>query len=215
MPIATNARTQPKKRFFRRKVNPAKTVKEWELTKLRKQMKRLIPKPELKYKDTTASGTTITTTGTIVRLDNISDDASDTGRIGDKITARSIQMRLAITPNATAGSNFLRVILFLDKQPNGSTATTSLLLEAPTNYNSPLYLAYGKRFKVLFDRTYTVDTDATGSQVDKLFRKLRYVAEFNDSGNVSTNQLNVLFLSDQATNGPSISYYFRLRWIDP
>lgn len=216
MPIATAARSAPRRKRFFKKKNPAKVVKEWELTKLRNQMKRMIPKPEWKYTDVAQAATTITTTATITNLTAVSQGDGDQLRTGDKVTWKNFFIRYAITPNATAGMNYLRTIIFLDRQNNTTPPTATEVLEVATNYMSPINKDWGKRFKVLFDRTYTVDTDATGSQVDKIFRKIRFVTEYDGSATTpNTNGIYILQISDQATNGPSTQFYYRGRFIDP
>lgn len=217
MPQATAARSAPRRRRIFRKKNPAKTVKEWELTRLRKQVKRMMPKPEWKYADIITTGTTITTTATITNLIPLAQGSSDDDRQGDKVTWRSLFHRMSVTPNATAGVNFLRVMIIQDKQNNGTAPTAAQIFQTSTNYLSPLNDDFGKRFKVLFDRTYTVDTDANGAQVDKIYRKLRIVTEYAGAGSVvpNTNGIYLVQLSDQATNGPTTSTYTRLRYIDP
>lgn len=216
MPQATAAKTQPRRRRFIRRKNPAKTVKEWELTRLRKQVKRMMPKPEWKTEDKIATAT-ITTTATVSSLFDPAQGDGESEFIGDSVRARSLLIRMSITPNATAGVNFLRVIIFRDKQCNGVAPTATQLLDSASNYDSPLNTDFGKRFKVMFDRIYTVDTDANGAQVDKIYRKLMFTIDGLDTAGTNppnTNGMFILAISDQATNGPSFRYNSRVRYTD-
>lgn len=173
----------------------------------------MMPKPEWKFADVTASGTTITTAATLVNLTPISQGDTDTNRNGDIVTFKSLFIRLSMTPNATAGMNFLRMIVVQDKASLSAAPNIGAILEASTNYLSPISNDSGKRIKVILDRTYTVDADGNGSQVDKLYRKLNIRAEFDDAATIpQINSLYLVLISDQVTNGPSVSYYSRVRF---
>lgn len=214
MPQSTFSKSQPRK-IKPKKVNPDKPVKGWELNRLKKQVKGMIPKTESKYKDVSQAATTITTTATVTNLAPMSSNSTATTAVGTQFQVKSWLWRASITPNATAGVNYLRVILVRDKQSNLAAPAIADVLESSTNYMSPLKDAYSDRFKVLFDKMYTVDTDANGSQVDKIYRKLNFKISFESASNLPyTNGLYLLQLSDQATNGPSVAWYSRVRYID-
>lgn len=176
----------------------------------------MMPKPEWKYIDTAVFGT-ITTTATVFPLTAISQGDTDTSRTGDKVTLKSFLMRLNITPNATAGINFLRILALIDKQNNAVAPTAAQILQNSTTTYSPLNDDWGKRFKVFYDRTFTVDTDATGGQVEKTYRKLRNVViEYPGTGTVpNTNGVYILMLADQPTDGPAVIGTVRIRYTDP
>lgn len=217
MPTATPARSINRRRNFRRRrPNPAKKVQEWELTRLRKQVKRMMPKLERKVDDSPSTPLVVTTTASITNILSPAQGTGDDDRIGDRVNAKSLFIRLSITPNATAGMNFLRFIVLRDKQGNGAAPSAANVLSASTDYQSPINEDYGQRFKVLFDRTYTVDNDANGAQVDKIYRKLNFRTVWPDEGSTwpNTNSLLVFMISDQATNGPTVQYYARVRFTD-
>jgi len=213
MPTSTFSKTGGKrKRLRRRGVKPTAQVKGYQLNRVMRTVKRLIPKPEWKNSDVTQSSTIITSTATIVDLFSLSQGTGEGDIIGDKCRLKSWLYRVSITPNTTAGLNYLRLILVLDHQANGATPSAADILQAPTDYTSPLNDDNGQRFKVLFDKTYTVDTDANGAQVDKVYRRLRALVEM--SGSAITNGLFLLQLSDQAMNGPAVTWYSRVRYTD-
>lgn len=213
MPQSTLAKSQPRKKRFAKRKNPAKTVKEWELQKVKKQLKRMIPKQEWKVKDATAAAAVVTTTATQVHLTNIVQGITENDRIGNRFRVRSWLLRLGIQPNVTAVQNFLRVIL-VKNDDGGSSVTMAELLEAATDYSSPLNDGFGQSFKVLFDKTYAVSTTGSGPQVDKIYRKLNIPVEWNADSAVTKNSLHLILLSDQATNGPTVKYYSRIRYTD-
>lgn len=217
MPIATQSRSLPRKKFFRKKKNPAKAVKEWELQKVQKSIKKLIPKPERKYNDQADNppGTIVTTTGSVTHLSPLLHGTTDTTRIGDRVTYRSLLFRMFVTPNSTAGINYLRAVIVRDKQANASAPTMAQVFQTASIVLSPLNDDFSERFKVLYDRLFTVDTDATGAQVEKIYRKFKFVTEYDDTAAIpNTNSVYLLLLSDQATNGPSVAFWSRLRYTD-
>lgn len=214
MPQSTSAKSKPRRRRVKRK-NPSKVVKEFELQSLRKQFKRMMPKSERKYKDVTQAATTVTTTASVTNMVPMAAGTSSTTAIGNQFQVKSWLWRASITPNATAGVNYLRVILVRDKQSSGAAPAIADILESSTNYMSPLADKYSDRFKILFDKLYTVDTDANGAQVDKIYRKFNFKVVYDSASNLAyTNGLYLIQISDQATNGPSVAWYSRVRYID-
>lgn len=216
MPTSTFAKSRSRKPRRKRGVKPTAQVKGYQLNKMQKQLKRLIPKPEIKDVDVARASTAITSTATITNIAPVTFiSASEGGAVGDQFRAKSIFVRLAIAPNATAGVNFLRVIIIKDRQPNGVAPTIGTIFEtgASTNYLSPINDTQTLRFKVIFDKTYTVDTDANGAQVDKIYRRLNYKVEGQNAVPVS-NGLFMVEISDQAVNGPAVQWYSRFKYID-
>lgn len=189
---------------------------------------------ELKLIDSGAAAITAVGTGagaSIVLLNGCTLGSDISNRIGRKIVMKSLLGRLSIYPVSTTNSpigDVLRVIVFLDHQCNatGPTATTDLLQTA--NYQSPLNLANRDRFKVLFDKFYTVAANSytagaltTGDPRPihkKLWKKMTEGTIFN-SGNAGTvaditsNSLHMLAIS--ANGQVRLEYNYRVRFIDP
>lgn len=184
--------------------------------KLAKQVKSMMPKPEWKIVDTVVGGGIILNTASVISLVPVSQGTTDLTRIGNKITVRSFLLRLSIVPNAVQGYNFLRAILVRDKQPNGVLLTIAQLLQTGAGgYQSAINDNNGTRFKVLFDRTYTVDVDANGAQVDKQFKKLKFVVNYPDTATTpTTNDLVFVLISDAGVNGPTVVGNVRVRYTD-
>lgn len=89
-------------------------------------------------------------------------------RIGRKVTIRNIYLRLifewinSATSNLLAGTlghETIRVLLFIDKQTNGSAVIGTDLLEAD-NFLSFRNMANTGRFRVLHDKQYVFNTTA-------------------------------------------------------
>lgn len=219
MPFSTYAKSKSRKRTYRRKGPVKRSNVNARVAGLEKSVRKLAIKEakmkETKFLDAAANGTTVTTTATVNGIFTLPVGTGDSQRVGNRVWMKSFFLRLAVTPNATAGLNFLRFIVFKDRQCNGSAPAASDLLTSSTNYLSPLLMDNNMRFKILFDRIYTVDSDATGAQVDKVYRKLKFPVEFQDTTSAAiSNGLFILMISDQATNGPTVSYQSRLKYTD-
>lgn len=201
------------------KKDPTKVVKQFELTAMKKQVKRLIPKPERKYFDLEQAATIITSTGVVTDLFSPAQGTTDINILGDTCMVKSELLRYSILPSTVAGVNFLRTILFRDSDKSGTgvgVGGAGGVLQT-ASYLAPLAddSASSKRFEILFDRTYTVDSDANGAQVDKIYRKInkKYTESFS-TGLKMFGMIYLLQISDQAVNGPTTAFYSRVRFTD-
>jgi hypothetical protein len=214
MPFATRSRQatrKPRKRKFR----ATKRATGRDLNALTARLKRMMPKPERKYFDTVVPPTAATTTGLVLSLDAVLAGTGETQRIGDQITVQSLLLRLAVS-TGTAGTGFLRVIMFRWK-PGGNTLSpiTSNLLQT-SSFLSPINVDYGEQIKVIMDKTYALATGSSQLQIDKFWRRKRYVANYSNSNPTSTNSnaTFIFFITDTATGAPTYSFYSRLRFTD-
>lgn len=164
-----------------------------------------------------ASSTTVSTSGSITPLNLIAQGDDKTERNGNSVKNSSFlcRMRAEMSPSAT--NTAVRIIFFWDQQANGATPTVGNVLQA-ANVMSSLNTNWGKRFRVVHDRTY--DLSATGQSMSshKFYTKLNTHTEYNDTTGViaavSTNTFNMLLISDEATNTPNVYYNTKLRFID-
>lgn len=202
-----------KKKFHSKRVAPNTNVKGYQLEKVKKSIKSMIPKPEKKFFDVSAAATVILSTGTVTSLFVPNPGTSVNAMIGDNCRVKSWFWRASILPNAVAGVNFLRILLVKDRQPNGVTPAVADILTT-VSYISPLLDFNAERFKVIFDRMYTMDNDANGSQVDKIYRRLNFKYTANVAAAPNTNGLYLVQLSNQAANGPTTEWYSRVRFTD-
>ncbi len=121
------------------------------------------PGTELKFHDVDLDDAVIDTAGTVTASVNlIAQGTTESERDGRACTIKRIGWRYKITvPEldavATPGApDTVRVIMFLDKQCNGATATVTGILEA-ANYQSFNNLANKSRFRTLYDRTHQIN----------------------------------------------------------
>lgn len=173
---------------------------------------------EKKYSDINAT-ITPSTTPNIILLNGLQIGDTSTTREGQTIKMWSVQWKIVGTINTAATTTNVRVIVFRDRQPNGAAPTAANLLQNGTGINSPLNISFGRRFLVYYDRQKTLSVNGTEGMKMWGFKRLKFHTQYNtgnvgDITDISTNSLYVLIMSDQATNTPSVAYYFRIRWID-
>lgn len=173
---------------------------------------------EKKYSDLNAT-IAPSTTPTLVLLNGLQLGDTSTTREGQTIKMFSVQLKLVGTINSAATTTNVRVIIFRDKQPNGAAPTAANILANSTGINSPLNITYGRRFLVYCDKQRTLSINGTEGMKMWIYKRLKFHTQYTtgnvgDITDISTNSLYALIMSDQATNTPSVAYYFRIRWID-
>ncbi len=121
---------------------------------------------EQKFIDHTLVSQTIASAGNIIEL--IPDIATGTGesnRIGRYIKVIKYGVRydlyLASHTDKTLTQDTIRLIYFIDSQTNGAVPTVVDVLEA-ANYQSFNNLANRSRFRIMKDKTYSLNTPAGG-----------------------------------------------------
>ncbi len=124
---------------------------------------------EWKFHDLDVNDAVVAVAGTIAQVSclTIKEGNGESDRIGRKLTVRSVQWRYKLTlPNLTGNlaslPDTVRVILYLDKQTNGATATAALILQTD-DYQSFYNMANQSRFRILCDKTHTLKAAASGA----------------------------------------------------
>ncbi len=188
---------------------------------------------EFKFFDVDVDDAAIAVAGTIAASTvlTIAEGNGESNRVGRKVTVRNIgwrfQVKLTAAAAGSAASDSVRVILYLDKQTNGSAATATMILESD-DYQSFNNLANKGRFRVLMDRTYdvnassgsgrgTTDTMSFGDVVvnDTFFKKCNIPIEYDNSasdgslGSMRSNNIGVLLLSKDGHCGFESKMRFR------
>lgn len=225
--------------------NPKKSFKKKSFKKQQpKGVNKFLPrdkqKVEKKSLDTSARNVACDNVGTIVPLNVIGQGTGLSGRIGNRINLKSVQMRCLITGNTSTVPFAVRVMLVYDRQPNGLLAvltqagtnggshgildTQSLSGTTVCNTTEPLFLPNRNRFTVLMDKVIDCQpqfsTDVVFKSVQK-YKKINTYAEYNGSA-ANMNTINVgalyfIYYSTQATGSslePIMNYSCRVRYTD-
>lgn len=133
------------------------------------QMRR----PEKKSVDVPATLANFTSAGTFTLLNGIIPGASVNQRVGRKISMKSISIRGMVywsQAGATPGNDYLRCILFYDRQPNGAAPSVADLLTDTDNAGgttstaiSDINISNADRFKVLRDWYWDIPMPSSGT----------------------------------------------------
>lgn len=172
---------------------------------------------ELKFHDLDIDDAAIAGNGTIVQISclTIPQGTTESDRIGRKVTVKMIHWKYNISTVSTATASApepitVRVIVYLDKQTNGATATVTGILETD-NYQAFNNLANTSRFRILMDRLHTIRptagagdgaaNDFTGTTINAEWHKtmnapIEYDNTFTDGriGTMRSNNIGVLLV---------------------
>lgn len=217
-------------------------------SKLRRR--RGLWKPERKYYDVIHYGRglgtglffgstfqyTTANTKTLVLLNGIAQGTTAIARIGEQVTWTSVFIRGCITTppgdiSLTSYSNCVKVVLFRDRQANGSTPAITDLLEIYAGVDPALCynaLTYRNRFKVIAEKKMIL---IGGTNANKYYYefvstkpfKTTYTGSGSAVTDVRTNSLWLACIDELAVSAvdPDTSHVFhssfnaRMRFIDP
>ncbi len=165
-------------------------------------------------------------------INHIPQGVTENTRVGRKCTITNIAWRYdMVLPKATDGNNGseqVRIIMYLDKQCNGATATVTGILES-ADYQSFNNLANKSRFRTLMDRTYNLNATAMGGYAtgplfntaetamsDSFYKKCSIPLEFDSTTGAITeirsNNIGLLLISKTAL--VALTSKIRIRFSD-
>ncbi len=217
----------------RKRRRAAAAVQQRAFKRLRKQSIRV---SELKFHDVDFNNASVSTGGDIEGTINIiAQGITESTRIGRKCTITNIGWRYDISlAELDAGaspspSNVVRIILYLDKQTNGASATVLNILQT-ADYQSFNNLSNKGRFTILMDKTHSLNylnlaSDGAGVVSSgnvlrsfKFFKKTNISIEYDDSAatgaltTIRTNNIGILSIS--RSGNVLIDSKIRLRFAD-
>lgn len=158
-------------------------------------------------------------------------------RIGAQVVNKWYNITFSMIAGNVLLSQRVRIIAFVDKQPNRSTPTVGgnpfdLLFSDPTPANfhySPYhsnYVGKGKRIKIIKDKKYTLDIEGGANNIVKpkyvtwnlKFRSKTYYVDttVGDVTDIETNAIWVVLFSDQtvAADTPIIGVSYKFMYKD-
>ncbi len=216
----------------KRRVIFAPRISKRRITPARRRRRRAVG--ELKFHDLDVDDAVVSSGGTIAEDSclTIAEGNGESDRIGRKITVQAIMWRYSMQlPVQAAGANSsedLRVILYQDKQTNGTAATITGILES-ADYQSFRNLSNQGRFLILHDRTYSLNsmsgggdgtTNFTGEVTKNVtfFKKVNIPIEYDNSATLGvitsmrSNNIGVLTIS--RSGFPVFDSKMRIRYTD-
>ena len=195
---------------------------------------------ELKFFDTVKAAAASAVTGTLLddSLNHVVQDTSENGRIGRKIVVSSLHIRGAwqfgSDPTLANLDNRLRIIVFVDKQANGTAPTMADVVSTAgtVDIDSFRNMSQISRFTVLMDRVYDItvpaifqDAAGTGDNPPqahtwKFSKRLNLVIEYDSTaadgsiGTITSNNIAVMAICENANKAPTVAYTARIRFRD-
>ncbi len=184
---------------------------------------------ELKFTDVSGTATLAiaggswTTPGPTFLLNGLTPDSTATGRIGRKVTLKSLLLRaeLRLASTSTQGG-YGRYLVVLDKQANGAAPGVTDILLADA-MQSPMNISNSNRFKILAEG-YFSEVTAQGNYTSEgleVYKKLEVPVQFNAGtagtiADIATGSVYVLFAQNGTigTAAPTVVWRSRLRYTD-
>ncbi len=215
-------RTNGKSKFVRRKFMSPKTVVIIQ------------PSGELKFHDLDIDISPVGLAGVIAQdsVNLIAQGVTESERIGRKCRIKSINWRfncrLLATTVAANTSDTIRILLYLDKQANGATASITGILES-ANYQSFNNLTNKGRFRTLMDKTLALNCTAGSGRgstdtlsyaehnvASSYFKNVNIPIEFSAGtgaiGEITSNNIGVLLITESGL--VNFTSKMRLRFSD-
>lgn len=182
-----------------------------------KMLKNLI-NVEFKVKDESFNVAT-DASGAFQLINGLTQGDDNSNRDGRQVRFKSIQMRGRVSRNASATQTRDRVklVCFIDKQPN-TAAPTWLSLYTGTDVTAFRNLDWKRRYVILWEKIVNIDEDDP-SKDWKMYRKIDMKTVFDNSSSglvsdITTNAIYIGYISEFGVNGPGMDIDTRVRFID-
>jgi hypothetical protein len=205
-------RRYPKKRYTKRRTNTWGSMAAKAL-KTANYVARLI-NAESKYFETNSTGITPTYNGTYISLCTPAQGAGASAREGDSIKLKNFTFRGQLVNNAATES--VRLIVVLDKENKLSTGSDLLRVTGDTTaIFSDKNIDNKYDNKILWDKTFHLDSTNHTSIPIKFTLKLGFHTHFVATTNTITNNaLKIFIISQAATNSPLFRYNTITTYVD-
>jgi hypothetical protein len=204
--------------------------KAWQLAK---HLATLINVEDKKFDVDGSTATVISSTASVYNLSNIAQGNDYNNRSGDSILAQGMELRIAVGGSSVNNGSYLRVLLVADRENHGADiAIGDVLQGGAVPFLQPINATSGNRFEVLYDEVVFMSAlspalassgTSTAYIPDRLLLPVlnrkwnKHIKYTSSAGADASNWENALFLvaiSSDATNGPTISFTFRLHFTD-
>lgn len=181
-----------------------------------KYLKGLVNSELLKV-DQGSLGVTITDTGSnVFQFCNIGQGDTLSGRTGNSILLKSINIKMLIHQNPSATQTTFRCILFQDNQQISDTLPNITNLLDGTSVIAFLNASQAGRFQIL--KNWLITLDSAKQQMYRIshYQKFQHHVRFNGTAgtDIQKGGIYMIIFSDEATNQPTLDYNFRTSYHD-
>lgn len=155
----------------------------------------------------------LTNAGVVHLLSPISQGDDIGSRQGNSVKSVDLMCSYNLQ-QGTAANNVARVIIFIDTANQGSNPAVTDVLTSAT-ITSQRNIDNMKRFKILYDKMHSFDTDTTTIS-RKYYRKLGHHIRYSSSSETATLQNNIflLILDSNGTNHATLLWDSKLSFYD-
>ncbi len=175
---------------------------------------------EVKFVDVNFEAAVSTTPSTVL-LNLIPQGSGPQTRIGNTCKLHSVKVRFTAIIDPLVAATRLRVLIVIDKQPNGVFLTLADLLSNTAAGSgtmlSPPESDSWKRVRILRDHLFLLTTNVRNLQKKTWTIRLTLQPRFVDAAagiaNIETGALLLFMISDQAVNAPIVSWSSRLKFV--
>lgn len=173
-----------------------------------------------KYWDENVGATNADYNGTLVLINDPTQGSGVTNREGDEIFCKAFKMALQITLGSSGNASTFRVIVIWDQDMTISNANQILsTIGSVSSVTSQNNFEWRKNYRLLFDRTYALDSTDKSTYTIKRTIKLNKSTVFSGAGGATVRKggLRVLLISNIApasADRPAYIYNFRTLFTD-
>ncbi len=163
----------------------------------------------------TANSLTVTTSPSVTHLTAISQGDGQNDRDGYQCRLKSFLYRFHVSTHASAVVTQLRCVIF--KWNNQATPSSADIIEGTSDPLTHIKINRHGMFVVLFDRLFNLTNEGKGKGFDSTFyRRINVINQYDAAAGTdfTTGSIWALWLSDQATNSPTVDFNARIRFID-
>ena len=172
-------------------------------------------KTEVKYFDQFSSST-VTASGVITCITDVTRGTDVTQRVGNQITFKGLDLKFNAKISGVVGveSQTVRALLVLDTFGTNAPAFTDVLESAfiGSTYTmvAPIYWDYRKRFKILYDRVHTLNTNSNQCETNYHHLKLNIQSQNIGASTTFKNQIYLLIVGNETNLLQLPTYWWTL-----
>lgn len=173
---------------------------------------------EFKFKDVAVTNLSIPSTGQVTDLNGLTKGDNVNQRSGRMVRWKSVQIQGQITRNPSSTTQDRgRICLVIDKHADGAGSGYTDIYDS-LDVNSFRNLDNRKRYVILKSWNFVLDADKP-ERYFKVYKPIDMKTVYNslNNGNIAdieANSLSLFYISDRATNQPTVDMKVRLRYID-
>jgi hypothetical protein len=189
------------------------------LKKLERKVAKLSSNAEIKRAQQELSPGVINNGGHVVVGAIVESGSEYNQRTGQKIGARTYDVRCSLTQGTSYDTTNVRIIWLVDKRQNYNSPPTITTVLSSASILAPYHPEYRGKYRILSDRVHTLVPWDSSYKVNKLVHqtlKLNCPMSYYSDDVLMQNGLYCILISDKPTGGygPTVSFLAELAFTD-